>query len=89
MIYLGKIGVGTPPQEFTVIFDTGSSNLVIPSKSCPTETCSDKPSYDSGKSSTYQANGEEFHIRYGSGKFTGIWSSDTLSVNIVDLMIGS
>lgn len=64
-----------------MIFDTGSANLIIPSKECPQSECGDKPRYDSSKSSTYQANGTELEIAYGSGGFRGFLSTDTVRVS--------
>jgi len=79
--YYGPIGVGTPAQEFQVIFDTGSSNLWIPSSSC--KDCGSHVKYDSGASSTYAANGTAFNIEYGSGPVAGFLSQDNVTVGSV------
>jgi len=74
--YYGPISLGTPEQSFNVIFDTGSSNLWIPSEKC--SKCNHHK-YRSEESSSYVANGKEFHIQYGRGHLTGFLSADTLS----------
>ena len=52
--YFINIEVGTPGQTFTVVPDTGSSNLWIYAHDCRSIPCRTHSTYDSDASSTYQ-----------------------------------
>lgn len=73
--YYGQVSVGTPKQNFDVIYDTGSSNLWVPGK-CGFR-CISKSKFDASKSSSYVENGTAFDIQYGSGPVSGKVETDT------------
>jgi len=77
--YYGQVSVGTPAQNFNVIYDTGSANLWVPNKKVGLAGIL-KHKYKSSASSTYVANGTVFKIQYGSGPVSGIWSEDTVTM---------
>ncbi|NWI71694.1 PEPE protein, partial [Todus mexicanus] len=83
--YYGTISIGTPPQDFTVVFDTGSSNLWVPSVSCTSPACENHQMFNSSQSSTYKSTGRHLAIQYGTGNMEGIVGSDTVIVaSLVD-----
>jgi len=82
--YYGTVTLGTPPQSFLVIYDTGSSNLWVPSKAC-TNCKKNGTLYDSSKSSTYIKNGEAFALQYGTGSCKGFLSNDATGIGGVTI----
>ncbi|KAG8942477.1 Type I transmembrane sorting receptor [Tulasnella sp. 424] len=76
--YYGPVSVGTPAQNTTVLFDTGSSDLILPLSACT--TCVG-PLFASNRSSTFHDTHFYFDIEYldGSGS-RGTVAYDTVSV---------
>lgn len=89
--YWGKIFVGTPPKEFSVIFDTGSGNLILPSAKCTSIPCNSHTKYDPHDSKTSLQVGKrgvslqenpqqtgEATISFGTGRIHGQFYNDQL-----------
>ncbi|XP_057266610.1 pepsin A-like [Pezoporus wallicus] len=83
--YYGTISIGTPPQEFTVIFDTGSSNLWVPSVYCTSLSCSNHKRFNPAESSTFISTNESLYIAYGTGSMSGILGYDTVQVADIEV----
>ncbi|XP_071557854.1 lysosomal aspartic protease-like [Temnothorax nylanderi] len=86
--YYGTIKIGTPPQEFKILFDTGSSDLWVPSKDCDVSqhACLKHNKYDNTKSTTYIEEGSTFNISYHNAKWRDVKLYGKLSFD--DIKIG-
>ncbi|XP_055270951.1 pregnancy-associated glycoprotein 1-like [Moschus berezovskii] len=79
-LYVGNITIGTPPQEFQVIFDTGSSDLWVPSIFCNSTACSTHVMFRHLQSSTFRPTRKIFSINYSSGRMKGVVVHDTVRI---------
>ncbi|KAM0987953.1 hypothetical protein ACFX13_012186 [Malus domestica] len=82
--FYGEIAIGTPPQYLGVVFDTGSSNLWVPSSRCIFSiSCYFHSKYRASLSSTYSKIGIPCKIPYGSGSISGYFSRDNSKIGNV------
>ncbi|NWH53911.1 PEPA protein, partial [Fregata magnificens] len=83
--YFGTISIGTPAQKFTVIFDTGSSNLWVPSVYCSSPACGNHNRFNPADSSTFVSTNDSVSIAYGTGSMTGVLGYDTVIVSDIEV----
>ncbi|CAF4082471.1 unnamed protein product [Rotaria sp. Silwood2] len=83
--WIGDVCIGTPPQCFKMLFDTGSSDLWVPSTNCYAKDCAYfAGKFDASKSSTFKhlPNREIFSISYMDGTgVSGFMGVDSVSIN--------
>jgi len=90
--YFGNVSVGTPPQFFQVVFDTGSGNLIIPGADCTSQACTSHDQWEFKKSSTAKAVNcdgsqikdgmatDQITITFGTGQITGGCMEDKICI---------
>ena len=70
--YYGIVQVGTPPQNFDVVFDTATANFWLPSAKCKSAACYGKSFFNSSLSTTYFEDGTPFNVHYGTAVVQGV-----------------
>jgi len=89
--YSGVISIGRPaPQDFRVVFDTGSGHLILPSVECGSEACLVHKQYNQSSSTTavpINVDGsvvppgkmcDQVNIGFGTGKVKGEFVRDVV-----------
>lgn len=78
--YSGVIGIGTPPQMLSVIFDTGSNSLVLTSDECVQISCLMHNRFKPGRSSSYAGGGRSVTMNFAGGSVEGPLGFDVVSM---------
>ncbi|CAE8609359.1 unnamed protein product, partial [Polarella glacialis] len=94
-VYFGNVEVGLPEQHFSVVFDTGSGHVVLPSRECKSETClihnrfnrqASKHAVDVEYDGTPVKPGaprDQITVAFGTGEVTGQFVLDRLCLGSV------
>jgi len=84
--FFGDVSVGTPPQRFSVVFDTGSMNFWVPDVRC--DDC-ERKKFKASKSKTNSVDVVEVNgklamrmvdLQYGTGAIKGVIASDRVQI---------
>lgn len=89
--FFTNVSLGTPPEQFTVLVDTGSSDLWVPSngaegQDCEGDQCAPFPGgFNPALSTTNNILNADFSVGYVGSSSSGVWVTDTLQVGPITL----
>jgi len=87
--YFGNISIGSPGQTFSVVFDTGSGNLIVPGSTCRSRACNMHNMFMYDTSNTAQHSmcsdeigdtNNELTIAFGTGQISGLCFQDKICI---------
>ncbi|RCH81622.1 hypothetical protein CU098_002012, partial [Rhizopus stolonifer] len=78
--YSIDVKIGTPPQIIPVLLDTGSADLWVNGKDCPSKVCKSKK-FNEKKSTSFKKTKRPFEIQYAIGHADGYLAQDKISIN--------
>ncbi|CAI4220973.1 unnamed protein product [Auanema sp. JU1783] len=83
--YLCTVSIGNPPQNYSLMLDTGSTHTWIVGKECTGSTCDcadnyRKHKYDAHESNSFVNVSEKITVRYLSTQITGYAAQDDMSI---------
>ncbi|OAD76223.1 hypothetical protein PHYBLDRAFT_4394, partial [Phycomyces blakesleeanus NRRL 1555(-)] len=79
--YAISVSVGTPPKEFLLVLDTGSSDTWVPSSICtPKAGCPSDRRFNPSESSTYVHTRLDYQAGYLTAQVNGSYFNDTITV---------
>lgn len=78
--YSVEVGIGTPPQTFDSMLDTGSGDFWVVERCTNQTECGMSKPFDETKSSTFKGTNEPYSIQYMKGETSGYWVQDMVSI---------
>eukprot|EP00933_Yihiella_yeosuensis_P047552 TRINITY_DN433_c0_g1_i1.p1 TRINITY_DN433_c0_g1~~TRINITY_DN433_c0_g1_i1.p1 ORF type:complete len:419 (-),score=43.86 TRINITY_DN433_c0_g1_i1:116-1372(-) len=84
----GTLYVGTPAQEFRILYDTSSGNIILPSKKCDATPCLQHKTYDLFSSVTSHELEDKVPrtIGMGTGSLTALPISDKVCLGPEEML---
>ncbi|KAF8150776.1 aspartic peptidase A1 [Crassisporium funariophilum] len=81
--YLATVQIGTPPQDFKILMDSGSADFWVGSEDCQSEDgggCGNHNFLGTTSSSSFQNSSDTFQVTYGTGEVSGNIIQDDITV---------